>query len=77
VHIAPDARVELSVKPERARKRPDEQVRDPAVSGPTVQARPQPRRFHGTSRLDAIPLPTTLSDAALSLQREHEIGDTL
>jgi hypothetical protein len=31
----------------------------------------------GASRTETIPLPTTLSDTALSLKREHEIGDTL
>ena len=33
--------------------------------------------FAAGTALWAIPLPTTLSDAALSLQRDHEIGDTL
>jgi hypothetical protein len=31
----------------------------------------------GSDEPETIPLPTTLSDAARSLQRDHEIGDTL
>jgi len=81
VHITPDAPVGLIVKPERARKQLDEEVREPTPgvtsrtgetagitgtdsgttrtggvtpgTGPTAQPRPQPRRFHGTIKLDA------------------------
>ncbi|MEA3278764.1 MAG: hypothetical protein U9Q81_26385, partial [Pseudomonadota bacterium] len=33
--------------------------------------------FAPSGALYVIPLPTTLPDAALSLEREHEIGDAL
>ncbi len=36
-----------------------------------------PRGDHFGIHPKGIPLPTTLPDAALSLEREHEIGDAL